>query len=47
MIKGGDALEVKKTQSANSILALNSSYPKADLRSSSQMNTNESRACDD
>ena len=28
MIKGGDAIEVKKTQSANSSLALNSSYPK-------------------
>lgn len=27
MIRGGDAIEVKKTQSANSDLALNSSYP--------------------
>ncbi|MBK2258062.1 NgoPII family restriction endonuclease [Francisella philomiragia] len=47
MIKGGDAIEVKKTQSANSSLALNSSYPKADLRSSSPMITNECRACED
>ncbi|BCL53991.1 hypothetical protein JPFTNV_18760 [Francisella tularensis subsp. holarctica] len=47
MIKGGDAIEVKKTQSANSSLALNSSYPKADLRRSSQMITNECRACED
>jgi len=33
MIKGGDAIEVKKTQSANSGLALNSSYPKSDIYS--------------
>ncbi|MDE4957565.1 NgoPII family restriction endonuclease, partial [Francisella tularensis subsp. holarctica] len=39
MIKGGDAIEVIKTQSSNSRLALNISYPKADLRSSSQMIT--------
>lgn len=47
MIKGGDAIEVKKTQSANSNLALNSSYPKADLRRSSPMITKECKECED
>lgn len=46
MIKGGDAIEVKKTQSANSSLALNSSYPKADLQHTSPMITNECRTCE-
>ena len=39
MIKGGDAIEVKKTQSANTSLALNSSYPKTDIRHTSPMIT--------
>lgn len=47
MIKGGDAIEVKKTQSANSSLALNSSYPKADIRHTSPMITAECKACED
>jgi len=47
MINGGDAIEVKKTQSAKSDLALNSSYPKADIRSTSPMITNECRHCED
>lgn len=47
MIKGGDAIEVKKTQSANSSLALNSSYPKTDLRHTSQMITKECKECED
>lgn len=47
MIKGGDAIEVKKTQSANSSLALNSSYPKADLRHTSPMITNECKTCEE
>lgn len=47
MIKGGDAIEVKKTQNENSTLALNSSYPKADLRSSNPMVTDGCRACED
>lgn len=47
MIKGGDAIEVKKTQSANSSLALNSSYPKADLSHTSPMITNECRVCEE
>jgi len=46
MIKGGDAIEVKKTQSANSSLALNSSYPKTDLRSTSPMITKECKDCE-
>jgi hypothetical protein len=46
MIKGGDAIEVKKTQSGNSSLALNSSYPKTDLRSSSPMITKECKECE-
>ncbi len=47
MIKGGDAIEVKKTQSANSSLALNSSYPKTDVRHTSPMITKECRECED
>ena len=47
MIKDGDAIEVKKTQSANSSLALNSSYPKTDLRHTSPMITSECRNCEE
>ena len=47
MIKGGDAIEVKKTQSANTSLALNSSYPKTDLRHTSPMITKECKECED
>lgn len=47
MIKGSDAIEVKKTQSAKSSLALNSSYPKADLRHTSPMITKECKECED
>ena len=47
MIKGGDAIEVKKTQSANTSLALNSSYPKTDLRHTSPMITSECRDCEE
>ncbi len=47
MIKGGDAIEVKKTQSANSSLALNSSYPKTDLRHANPMITNECKVCEE
>jgi hypothetical protein len=46
MIKDGDAIEVKKTQSATSSLALNSSYPKADLRNTSPMITKECKECE-
>lgn len=37
MIKNGDAIEVKKIESVNASLALNSSYPKHRIRSSSPM----------
>lgn len=37
MIKGGDAIEVKKIELPNSALALNSSYPKHKLHSDSTM----------
>ena len=47
IIKGGDAIEVKKTQSANSSLALNSSYPKTDLRHTSPMITKECKECEE
>ena len=47
MIRKGDAIEVKKTQSANSDLALNSSYPKSNIQASSQMITQECRNCED
>ncbi|MCR5126141.1 MAG: NgoPII family restriction endonuclease [Treponema sp.] len=42
MLHGGDAIEVKKIESKNSALALNSSYPKAKLFSDSPM---ISKAC--
>ena len=47
MIKGGDAIEVKKIRSANSSLALNSSYPKATIRSDSTLITPSFRECED
>lgn len=47
MIRQGDAIEVKKTQSANSDLALNSSYPKSNIQSSSNMITQECRTCEE
>ena len=43
MIRGGDALEVKKIESDNSALALNSSYPKHTLRKDSEMISNACR----
>lgn len=46
MIRKGDAIEVKKTQSANSDLALNSSYPKSNIQSNSNMITRECRTCE-
>jgi hypothetical protein len=46
MIKQGDAIEVKKTQSANSDLALNSSYPKSNIQANSTMITQECRTCE-
>lgn len=46
MIKGGDAIEVKKTQTASSDLALNSSYPKSNIQVSSNFITNDCRTCE-
>lgn len=47
MIKNGDAIEVKKIQSPLNDLALNSSYPKSTLLSSSKLITNNCRNCED
>ena len=47
MIKDGDAIEVKKIQSPLNDLALNSSYPKSTLLSSSKLITNDCRNCED
>lgn len=47
MIKSGDAIEVKKTQSSGSSLALNSSYPKSNIYSNSPMITSECKDCED
>lgn len=46
MIRQGDAIEVKKTQSVNNDLALNSSYPKSNILSNSTMITQECRTCE-
>ena len=47
MIKNGDAIEVKKIQNPLNDLALNSSYPKSTLLSSSKLITNDCRNCED
>lgn len=46
IIKGGDAIEVKKIESKGSSLALNSSYPKAKIFSKSTMITDACRNCE-
>lgn len=46
IIKKGDAVEVKKIQSLNSAIALNSSYPKAKLYQDSPMITSACRKCE-
>ena len=46
MIRNGDAIEVKKTQSPNANLALNSSYPKSTIRSNSTLIANGCRDCE-
>jgi hypothetical protein len=43
MLIGGDAIEIKKIESPDSSLALNSSYPKAKLYANSHMITKECR----
>lgn len=47
MLKNGDAIEVKKIESNNSALALNSSYPKHKLYSDSNMISNACRTAED
>jgi hypothetical protein len=47
MIKDGDAIEVKKIESLNSGIALNSSYPKNKLYSDSSMITKACRECEE
>lgn len=46
MLRGGDAIEVKKIESNDSSLALNSSYPKAKLFSDSPMIKKACRTCE-
>ncbi len=47
ILRGGDAIEVKKIESPNSALALNSSYPKSKLFADSLMISNACRYCED
>ncbi len=46
MIKGGDAIEVKKIETLNTDIALNSSYPKDKLYADSPMITTACRECE-
>ena len=46
MLRGGDAIETKKIESNGSALALNSSYPKHKLKSSSPMISNACRSAE-
>ncbi len=46
MLRGGDAIEVKKVESNDASLALNSSYPKAKLFADSPMIKNACRTCE-
>ena len=47
ILRLGDAIEVKKVESKNSNLALNSSYPKHKLYSDSKLITEACRRCED
>lgn len=47
ILKQGDAVEVKKIESLNSAIHLNSSYPKSKLFSNSPMITKACRECED
>jgi hypothetical protein len=47
MLRDSDAIEVKKLQSKNSAIALNSSYPKAKLYADSPMLTKACKECED
>jgi hypothetical protein len=46
MLKGGDAIEVKKLENFGNAIALNSSYPKAKLFAHSPMITAACRSCE-
>ena len=47
MIYAGDAIEIKKIETANAAIALNSSYPKAKLFSNSSMLATSCITCED
>ena len=47
MLKNSDAIEIKKLESKNSAIALNSSYPKAKLYADSPMITNACKICEE
>lgn len=47
ILKNGDAIEIKKIESKNTSIALNSSYPKSKIYSDSPMITNDCRHCED
>lgn len=47
MLRGGDAIEVKKIEANDSYLALNSSYPKAKLFSDSPMIKKACKTCEE
>ena len=47
ILKNSDAIEIKKIESKNSAIALNSSYPKAKLYANNPMITSECRECED
>jgi len=47
MLKNSDAIEIKKLESKNSAIALNSSYPKAKLYANSPMITKACKACEE
>lgn len=46
ILKNGDAIEIKKIESLNSDIALNSSYPKVKLYSNNPMITKACRECE-
>lgn len=47
VLRGGDAIEVKKIQGVNNDLALNSSFPKAKLTSDNPMISSGCKTCED
>ena len=47
MLKNSDGIEVKKLESKNSAIALNSSYPKAKLYANSPMITTACKNCEE